>query len=551
MSTSESGLKQALAMARQGHFQQAQAHLKALLQENPNDGKLWHYLGLCALQTGDPDQAKQYFEKALHLMPTAAQTLFELGQILQRHGAWSEAVAHYYRAWQVRPGYWKASFQGCDLLLSCGDSETAVDWLAEVVRQPYCPEHPWRLLCFYLLACTTDARRIQQAFEGWEQRFMRPCYPEAPQWSNLPHPQRRLKIGYLSADFSLHSATNTYSALFEHADLRQFELHAFYTRAEQTSSTGWFRSHVSGWHSVHTYTPEELALYIRLLEIDILVDLSGGTSDDLKVLALQPAPLQLTGLGFGFTTGLKCLQGRFSDPVLTPPANPGWNSEPLIYLTQVFHWFPHGLHQRARLTPPPSSQQPTFTVGCGNNPFKFSRHTLETWAELLAQEPRIRLHLKFSGLEQPAVRQFFQQRLERCGIPVDKVILSGHSSLWEHLQFYNSLDLALDPFPYNGGVSTCEALWMGVPVVSLSGGTRTGASILNALQLTQWLTATPAEYIRQALELLHDLPTRQFWRTELRTRLQTSILCDGVRFTREVEAHYRLHWKNWCQASGH
>lgn len=543
----EKQLQLGLELARQGQFAEARQCFEDLLTALPQHGGAWHNLGLCYLKSGDLVRAQECFETALNYLPQAPQTHFELAQLWQYQGDWAVALHHYRRAWQEAPGYWQACAQGCDLLLDCGDSETAVRWLEEAVQLPDCPEHPWRLLCFYLLACSDDSQRIQAVFQGWEDRFMRPVYPLQPQWLNRPDPERPLKLGYLSADFSLHSATNTYSALFEYADRSQFELHAFYTRADHTSTTDWFRSQVSGWHAVHNYRPEELAVYIRLLEIDLLIDLSGLTSDDLRVLALQPAPLQLTGLGFGVSTGLSCLQGRFTDPHLSPPEAPGWSSEPLIYLSQVFHWFPHALHQRTELTPPPSTRQETLILGCGNNPFKFSRQTLETWAALLAQEPRARLHLKFSGLEQPAVRKLFLQRLQACGIPVEKVSLWGHSSLWEHLQFYQNLDLALDPFPYNGGVSTCEALWMGVPVISLAGGTRAGASILKPLGLQAWLVRTPEEYIAQGLRLLRDLPARQFWRYQLRSRLYHSVLCDGPGFTREVEAHYRQLWRNWCQ----
>lgn len=547
MNSLENLLQLGLALARKGYFHQAQQQFEQLLNLSPQHGGAWHNLGLCYLKTGDPIRAAQCFETALSYLPYAPHTHFELAQLRQHQGDWAEALAHYRQAWQQAPGYWQACAQACDLLLDCGDSESAIQWLEEATQQPDCPEHPWRLLCFYLLACSDDSERIQKALQGWEARFMRPLYPKDPQWPQRLDPERPLKLGYLSADFSMHSATNTYSALFEYADRTQFELHAFYTRHDHTSVTDWFRSQVSGWHAVHDYRPEELAVYIRLLEIDLLVDLSGLTSDDLKVLALQPAPLQFTGLGFGFTTGLRCLQGRFTDPHLSPYENPGWNSEPLIYLSQVFHWFPHALHQRITITPPPSASQDVLVLGCGNNPFKFSRQTLETWAAILKQEPRARLHLKFSGLEKPSVQRLFLQRLQNCGIPLEKVSLWGHSSLWEHLQFYQSLDLALDPFPYNGGVSTCEALWMGVPVISLAGGTRVGASILKTLGLDGWLAHTPHEYITRSLELLRDLPTRQYWRYQLRPRLLRSALCDGPGFTREVEKHYRALWRDWCR----
>lgn len=531
------GLKLAQAQQLEGaaHF------FGFLLRQDPQAANSHHNLGLCRWLQGQVAEAEKAFAQALALNPQRSESHFQLGLLLHESSRWEAALKHYQQAWALRPGYWEACQNGCQILLDSGHPDEAVAWLEAACALPDCPQELWHWLRFYLYAVSADPLRHQQLNQHWEALFMRPLYPTtAPAPPAIPTTvSRRWRVGYLSGDFRPHSATNTYSALFEYANRDHFELHLLATGAEQGNATHWFRAQADHWHGVEKLNESDLADYIASLDLDILVDLAGITGGNrLGVLARQKVPIQLTGFGFGASTGLSCLQGRVTDAALSPPDDPGWNSEPLLYLSQVFHWFPTALHHKAPLSAPPCLSQKPFTLGCGNNPFKFSRACLESWGQLLQALPESRLLLKFSGLEQPHVQSLLRARLQSCGIPVEKVELLGHSSLWEHLHFYNRVDLALDPFPYQGGVSTCEALWMGLPVLCLSGGTRAGDSILTPLGLSEWLTPTPTAYLETALKLAQNREALVFWRQTLRPRLAQSVLCQGEAYCREVEDLY-------------
>ena len=559
-------LQWGLQLAQANQFRAAEIFFHSLLKTHPLQTnfthRAQHNLGLCYFLQNQLGEAERHFQQALQIAPTSSESHFQLGLLLHDSLRWGEALAHYRQAWQIQPGRWEACQNACQILLDTGQPDEAVAWLEAACALPDCPQELWQLLRFYLLAVSADPLRQAAIYQNWETRFMRPYYPADPANPAQPssiqpcqdaskhsekatgRPKRRLRVGYLSGDFGQHSATNTYSALFEYADRQRFELHLFSTRPlpendSKSSARNWFREQADGWHAVEALSENALAEYIQTQDLDILVDLSGITGGHrLGVLARQVVPIQLTGFGFGASTGLSCLQGRVTDLNLSPPENPGWNSEPLLYLPQVFHWFPTALHHKAEVAAPPCLSQKEITLGCGNNPFKFSRASLETWGHLLQALPESRLLLKFSGLELPHVQSLLKARLQSCGIPVEKVRLLGHSSLWEHLHFYNQLDLALDPFPYQGGVSTCEALWMGVPVICLEGGTRAGDSILKPLDLKHWLAQSPQDYIETALRWAADRAGLSFWRQALRPRLAGSILCQGADYCQAVEKLY-------------
>jgi protein O-GlcNAc transferase len=540
-------LQWGLKLAQQGQFAGAQILFQTLVEAQPHNPGARHNLGLTYLQQHQPQLAEMCFRQAIELFPEAGESHFQLGLLLHDRQNWSEALKHYQLSWKHQPSLWAACQNACQILLETGQPNAAVGWLEEAVSRPHCPAEIWQILRFYLLAVTAEPARIKKIYTAWEHRFIEALYQKKPYLAQPKSAQAKIRLAYLSGDFSLHSASNTFSALFEYADRAQFEIHIFSTQNNQGTVSKWFSSQANQWHAVAELSDDALADTIRQLKIDILVDLSGVTGGNrLSVLARQPAPIQLTGLGFGATTGLSCLQGRITDLNLNPPEVETWNSEPLLYISQVFHWFPTALHFKAPLVDPPSKQSKQLTLGCGNNPFKFSTACLETWAELLTALPEAHLKLKFSGLEKPHLQILLMDRLQACGIPVDKVSLLGHSSLWEQLIFYNQLDLALDPFPYNGGVSTCEALWMGVPVISLEGGTRAGSSILKTLGLEHCLAQTPQDYLNKALNLSQDSQRLLFLRSELRPRLQASKICQGQEFCREVENLYLKIWEKYA-----
>ena len=293
---------------------------------------------------------------------------------------------------------------------------------------------------------------------------------------------------------------------------------------------------------------DDLAERIRTDGIDILVDLAGHTAKNrLGVFARKPAPVQVTWLGYPNTTGLKAIDYRLVDAVTDPVGQAdAWASESLVRLEGGFLCYA-GSKDAPEPTMPPCLTTGTVTFGSFNNPAKLSEATLDTWARLLARLPQARLLLKGNPFADAATRALFLSRLSERGVAAERVeLVAWLPSEATHLALYNRVDVALDPFPYNGTTTTCEALWMGVPVVTLRGDRhagRVGASLLTQVGLTDWIAGSVEEYLQIAATLAGNPQHLNDLRRTLRPRLAASPLCDGRAFARKIEATYRTMWQ--------
>jgi predicted O-linked N-acetylglucosamine transferase (SPINDLY family) len=296
---------------------------------------------------------------------------------------------------------------------------------------------------------------------------------------------------------------------------------------------------------------DEVAERIRADGIDILVDLAGHTANNrLRVFARKPAPVQVTWLGYPSTTGLTAIDYRLVDVVTDPVgAADTWASETLVRLEGGFLCY-GALMDAPEPTVPPCIKTGTLTFGSFNYPAKVSAATLDAWAALLSRLPQARLLLKGKPFADPATRALFLARLGERGVPAERVeLVAWLSSTIAHLALYNRVDIALDPFPYNGTTTTCDALWMGVPVITWAGdrhAARVGASLLTTVGQTELIARDPDDYVATAAALAGDLDRLAALRAGLRARLQASPLCDAAGFARALESAYREMWRRWC-----
>lgn len=379
--------------------------------------------------------------------------------------------------------------------------------------------------------------------------------PRFADWPNLRDPERRLRIGYVSADFRMHSVGYFLSAIFLNHDAASVETFCYSGCTDEDEQTGFFRSHAAHWRSTTGLDDSEFAAQIRTDAIDILVDLSGHTyGHRLEVFARKPAPLQVTWLGYPDTTGLSAIDYRLTDPIVDPPgAADSASSERLFRLPDGFHCYtaPVAAPDVSRL---PAERNGFVTFGSFNNLAKVNHQVLDAWAGVLKEVAGSHLILKSTRLLDPEMRRRVLRLLEHRGIASDRVRLIGKlPTAADHLAVYGEVDIALDTFPYNGATTTCEALWMGVPVVTLAGDRhagRVGASMLSQVGLQDLVTERSQDYIATAARLAADLSALAVLRTGLRGRLAASPLCDGPRFTRQLEAAFRTMWREWCAAGG-
>jgi protein O-GlcNAc transferase len=341
--------------------------------------------------------------------------------------------------------------------------------------------------------------------------------------------------------------------LLQPHDRARIEIVCYAEIAHPDRRTDAFKALADQWHATVGLTDAALASQIRDDAIDLLVDLSGHTANHrLAVFARRPAPIQLSWLGYPCTTGLAAIDYRLTDALADPaPAADALHAERLVRL-------PHGFQvyvpprPAPEVGPPPAARAGALTFGSFNNLAKLNDDVIALWARILAAVPGSRLLLKFHQLADAATGARYRARFAAAGIAAERVLLEPGIGDWtRHMARYGAVDIGLDPFPYNGTTTTCEALWMGVPVVTLRGDRHAGlvgASLLTRLGLTELIAADRDDYVAKATALAGDAARLASLRAGLRARFAASPLGDPARFARAVEAAYREVWTAWCRA---
>jgi FkbM family methyltransferase len=375
-----------------------------------------------------------------------------------------------------------------------------------------------------------------------------PAEMQPARFSNDPSPERRLRIGYVSPDFSSHVVGRNIWPLLHHHDHTQFDITLYANMTHGDPMTEQFQRCADHWCPIATWSDERVAERIRQDAIDILVDLALHTQGNrLLVFARKPAPVQVTFAGYPGTTGLRAIDYRLTDPYLDPSGlNEDYSAEQVYRLPHTFWCFdPQG--EEPAVAPLPAIKQGRVTFGCLNNFCKVNDGVLELWTRVLDAVPGSRLML----LSKPGShRQRTLDFLGRLGIAAERVEFCSPRPRAEYLALYHQIDIGLDTFPYNGHSTSLDSYWMGVPVVTLVGHTvvgRAGLSQLTNLGLTDLVARSPDEFVEIAASLGGDLPRLEALRRGLRERLRQSPLMDAVGFTRGIEQAYRSMWRRWCE----
>jgi predicted O-linked N-acetylglucosamine transferase (SPINDLY family) len=392
-----------------------------------------------------------------------------------------------------------------------------------------------------------DARTLCEEHRRWDRNHAAPLARFIGPHLNDRSPDRRLRVGYVSPDFRHHPVGRFLLPLLESHDRRSFEIFGYASVDVPDTMTDRCRAHTDVWRNMLGSSDEQVARTIRQDRIDILVDLSVHMAKNrLLVFARKPAPVQVTYLAYCGTTGLSTIDYRLTDPYLDPPGQDEQiYTEQSVRLPETY-W----CYQPAIETPPvnalPALDVGHVSFGSLNNFCKVTPATLAAWGRLLQAVPQSRLLLHArSGSHRDRVRKFLAEQ----GVSPERLEFIDFQPMAEYFAAYQQIDVALDPFPYGGGTTTCDALWTGVPVVSLAGETavgRGGLSILSNIGLPGLAARDPDEYVRIAAELALDLPRLTELRATLRQRMQSSPLMDAARFARGVEAAYREMWRRWC-----
>jgi predicted O-linked N-acetylglucosamine transferase (SPINDLY family) len=395
---------------------------------------------------------------------------------------------------------------------------------------------------------STSLARAYEVRREWNARHALPLAALIQPHANRPDPGRRLRVGYVSADFRRHSASTAFLTILERHDPAVVDVVCYSNNQYEDDVTERFKACASLWRGVGSLTDDELAAQIRADQVDVLVDLSGHSKGNrLLTFARKPAPVQVTAWGYATGTGLDAIDAYFSDPVLVPPHEERFYAERVVHLPNVLCYTP------PPTLPPivslPAARQGHITFGSFNRVVKITPAVLEVWARVLHAVPGSRLILKPSLQDTPATRERLVGPLVRLGIDPGRVDILGTSPHHEHLASFGHIDIQLDPFPHSGGVSTLDGLLMGIPCVTLLGervSGRSSASFLAALDLGDLVARTVDEYVELAVRLAGDRERLVHERATLRERLLASPIGDADTYTRAVEAAYRGLWRDWC-----
>lgn len=574
-------LNMGVTLKRLGQLTDAQIAYQQALVLTPNDPLLWNNLGTVRLALKDIPAAIVAYQRALAIAPSAdhwnnlgnayaqvpdySQAMACFRQAIQlqpnhleARNNWGTAVAHQDKFAQARdilerltlqvPDYPKPHRNLARVYAMLGDTAKTVACLQRYLELVPSDENVFSNLLFYLLAMPNWSRgSMNQWLEIWRQRFVWPLYQPQQTYPHPRVPHKKLRLGYVSGDMYQHSASHNFRWLFADHDRTQFEVVAYYNNSYHDEVTTQLQRQSDQWHEVADWTDEALDTQIRQDQIDILIDLSGHTeANRLLVFARHPAPLQITGIGFGQSTGLPMIDYRFSDAWIDPPDTLPLSAEQLVYLPCMMHWAPSS-EIASPLKPPPITRPGQVVLGCGNNLFKITEEAIVLWSYILQQLPEAVLHLKSTHTGILDVQEYTHQRFVRYGIGSERLIFSGTTPAAAHLDYYSSLDIALDPFPYNGGISTLDALWMGTPVVTLSGNTTVGAAMLHFAGADELIAHSLPEYAEIVIRLAQDPERIRHYRQTLRQQMLASPLLDRQGFVKAVEAVYRIIWQKWCR----
>jgi predicted O-linked N-acetylglucosamine transferase (SPINDLY family) len=504
--------------AKAGRFAEAERSFLAALRLAPRNPDALNLLGLIAFQRAHYDAARDYFHAAIEHGGAVAEFEENLGKALQALGRDEEAEAAYRAAVALEPQTLRYNLSLLFLLNQ---------------RHAGAPE---RLLAEH-----------RDCFGRLLRDDVRLPLPA----DRLADPERRLRVGYLSGDFRAHAVAYFLDALLAARDPAAFEVHCYHTIADEDERTAQLRDLADRWHPVAALSDEALAALVVEHGIDILVDLAGLTNGNrVHVVARKPAPVQIGYLGYLGTTGIDALDYRITDARADPPGDTDrWHGERLIRLPDTLWCFTPRERMPEPLARADGADSP-LVFGSFNRLAKVRPAVLALWGRLLAQVPDAEIW--FADVTSDESHERLLASLAAAGVARERVRTRGRLPPEAYWDLVRRADIALDTFPYNGGATTCECLWLGVPVVTRAGAmgfARSGASILGAVGLAELVADSDADYLRIAAALAADRPRLRALQRSLRERMRGSPLTDAPRFMRNLERAYRETWRTACEGS--
>jgi len=529
-------------------------HFQAVQRGRPADPEATVNVANALMGLGRHGEARKILDASILSQPAFGPSYIGLSMLDLAADDAEAAVAQARRAVELAPGSFEAAAQLLTAMQQASRVEEAVD-MARVFSRRW-PGHPYFPSVVLWGLHYSDRCRPEEIFEritayGRALAAVNPV--DARPHANARDPERPLRVGYVSQDFRNRSAAHFIEPILAHHDRAKFVAFGYYHGDEVDEMTTRLREYAAGgWREIKTMSDRQVADLIRADGIDIMVDLTGHTGlNRLTPLCRRPAPVQMTYMGYPNTTGVPTIDYRIVDALTDPAGSERLASEKLVRMEGCFLCYAPPPHAPAVVAGPAAGRADgAVTFGCFNTLWKLSPATIGTWVRILEGVPNSRLLLKASALKDRGLAARYLAMFVERGIAAERVEMRGETKgKAEHMGTYGEVDIALDPFPYNGTTTTLEAIWMGVPVVTIEGDShlsRVGLSLLTNLGFGEWVAKSVDEYVAVALRLAADGPRRAALRASLRATLGGSALCDGPAFTRRMEGMYREAWRGWC-----
>lgn len=541
-----------VALKKLGKFEDAAASYRQALAINPEFAEAYNNLGTVLHKLGRIEEALNSYNRALEIDPDNADVHNNLGVLQNQIGQLEKAAESYCRALESKPDYVDSLSNLGSVQSDLGQLDAALGSYRRAleINPDYTLAHSNLLFIQNYLADHSSSELLAEA-RRFGEAVARQARPYT-NWSNIPTPTRRLRIGFVSADLRQHPvgyfAENVLTALAHRAEGR-LELFAYSNSAQVDATTARIKACCAGWHEVYGLSDEHLARLIRSDGIDILIDLSGHTGENrLPVFAWRPAPVQVSWLGYFATTGVAAIDYLIADPWTLPESEESNFTETIWRLPETRLCFTPPA-EAPDVAPLPALSNHQITFGCLNNLTKMNDQVIALWARILMASPNSRLLLKARSLGEASVQQNVRSRFANHGVDLQRLILEPYVPRGDYLATYNSVDIALDPFPFPGGTTTVEALWMGVPVLTLAGKhflARQGVGLLMNAGLPDWVVKDHEDYFLRAVAYANDLPRLALLRAGLRQQVLASPIYDAPRFAHHFEAALRGMWEKWC-----
>ena len=534
-----------------GNYTEAIINFKKVITLNFHKPSIFYNLGLAYHHIGNMKEAIDSYCQAIQLQPDYAEAYCNMGMSFNEMGDTEKAIEKYQQTLKINPNHAGANMNLGNAFVLCGDCHTAIKYYKKAISLDDGTNNFLGGLLFALnYSPDMSAEEIFDYYKQYDKQFGLPYKSQWKPFTQPKVPKKKLKIGYVSPDFRNHSMMNFLLPIITHHDRQQFEIFAFAELKKEDSLSLEYKSLVDHWIRTDPMSDDQLVEKIRSLEIDILVDLAGHTCGNrLKVFAQKPAPISLTWLGFGYTTGLSAIDYFLTDEVMAPKGSEHLFSEQPWHLKNYSFCCYKNNNTMGNVNTLPALKNGCITFGTLTRAIRINDRVIQAWAQILQKVKNSRLTINSkSFLKKPSVVDSLKKKFEKHGITANRLDFYYKTPPWDSMR---EIDIALDCFPHNSGTTLMEHLYMGTPYVTYSNRPsvgRIGASILTTLGHPEWIATSEQEYVEKTVALASDTQALAKIRGSLRKEMEASSLMDHAGFVLELERAYQAMWMKWCSS---